>query len=552
MNAAIPENISTVTDILFFRAGDAPDAIAYWVDGESISYAKLAEEVVTTAMRLIRLGIKKSDICVIVFPTSLDSAIFVYSLQLIGAIPVMVNPDLPDYRVLARAAMVRSRLVIVSDVTASRLRNKATNESRCCFRIESNKNLRNRSGRSKLDPNTTCHHDAAYIQFTSGTTGEPKAALISHRNLINFLKLAQNRFGITSRDILVSWLPFYHDLGLVRFLFGPIFFGCPVYLLQPSITSIGMWLKTISDKRGTITSGPDFAYRMATRMTESAGIDLSSLRIATNGGETVRMSTIAKFERKFGISCVIMPCYGLAEATLGVSSTVPGEPIIVDNSGNVSCGSPYDGIEVKIVNGKAGERTDGLVGEIAIRGPTVFSGYLNDKASSEKVLKGGWLYTGDVGTIDNRGHLYILGRKRAMIKRAGALIIPREIEEAADKVEGIRFSAAIGVSRRARGLEEIIVIAEIKPGLAKSENEYKKAAASIVASVKHAIGFSPNEVVIVMPRTISRTRNGKIRYDALKKLYCSEELKAQGKILYGRCCQPAARSNRLSDCRRVS
>ncbi len=374
----------------------------------------------------------------------------------------------------------------------------------------------------------------AYLQFTSGTTGESRAAMISHRSLIASLRAAITRLEITPEDVFVSWVPLHHDLGLVRFVFGPLFFGCPAYLLQPSITNLRSWLETASRVRATITGSPDFGYRIAARTIDPEGIDLRALRFATNGGEPARLGTIERFEQRFGLSRVVRPGYGLAEATLGFTSLAAGEPLRTDSAGNMSCGRPFDGLEIKIIDADGQTLAAGQPGDILVRGTPVFAGYFNDPISTQPVLRDGWLYTGDIGSLDEDGHLYVLGRKRALIKRAGVLIPPREIEEVIDQIEGVRLSAAIGHSRSAdSGTEDVIVIAEIRPDDAPSETSRAALARRIVSEGTRALGFTPSEVVLVAPRTIPRTYSGKIQYDTLRQNYVEGELTRRGCVLYG-------------------
>ncbi len=277
--------------------------------------------------------------------------------------------------------------------------------------------------------------------------------------------------------------------------------------------------------RATITGGPDFGYRIAARTVDPAGLDLSALRFATNGGEPARRSTIEHFEQRFGLSGVVRPGYGLAEATLGVTSLAAGEPLRTDDAGNLSCGRPFDGIEVKIVDAQGTTLPANRTGDILVRGVPVFSGYLNAETDTQQILCDGWLSTGDMGSLDDDGHLYVLGRSRALIKRAGAMIAPREIEEITDQIDGVRFSAAIGHRDPVRsGTEDVIVIAEVRTASFTSETSAPPLARVIASEVTRAIGFSPKEVVLVSPRTIPRTPSGKIQYDELQRLYLTGKL----------------------------
>ena len=158
---------------------------------------------------------------------------------------------------------------------------------------------------------------------------------------------------------------------------------------------------------------------------------------------------------------------------------------------------------------------------------------MDDELTTREVLRNGWLHTGDIGKLDQDGHLYVLGRRRAMIKRGGATIAPREIEEAADRAMGVRFSAAIGVERdTSEGTEHIVILAEMREDYKK--RDLPQISRTVVAEVQRATGYSPQEVVLVAPRTIPRTRNGKIRYERLRELFLTEELAQQGQILLAR------------------
>jgi acyl-CoA synthetase (AMP-forming)/AMP-acid ligase II len=256
--------------------------------------------------------------------------------------------------------------------------------------------------------------------------------------------------------------------------------------------------------RGTITGAPDFAYRLATRLVPAESVDLSSLRFATNGGEPVRRSTISAFETCFGLHEVVRPGYGLAEATLGVTAVRTGEVVRDDARGNVSCGRALEGVEVRV------DADDVTSGEILVRGPTVFAGYFDGEEASAKILRNGWLHTGDAGSLDDEGHLYVLGRRRAMLKRGGATLAPRELEEAAQSVEGVRIAAAVGIAASESMTEEVVVVVEADPNC-------ERIAARVSEAVERALGFAPDRVVVQLPRTIPRTANGKIQHAVLRE-----------------------------------
>ncbi len=364
--------------------------------------------------------------------------------------------------------------------------------------------------------------DVAFLQPTSGTSGEPRAAVILQRNALASLRSSRDFLGIGPRDVLVSWVPPWHDLGLLRFVLGPVYFGAPCHLVPPAVSTLPLWLETAARVRATIVGAPDFAYRLAARLVEARGLDLSSLRYATNGGEPVRQSTIVAFEERFGVPGVVRPGYGLAEATLGVTCLRPGEPLRVDSRGNVSCGRPFPGVEVRIA------REAGDEGEILVRSPAVFAGYFEAEEASAEALRDGWLHTGDIGRLDPDGHLYVLGRKRALLKRGGVPVAPRELEEAAQSVPGIRIAAAIGLPPAPEAAtEEIVVAAEVDPAAALPQ-----LAAAVARAIEAALGFAPDRVLVLAPRTIPRTTNGKIRHRRLRDELIEGDLERRGAVLF--------------------
>ena len=315
-------------------------------------------------------------------------------------------------------------------------------------------------------------------------------------------------------DVLVSWMPLHHDFGLVLFLFGPAIFGTTTHLLQPRLTNLRRWMTTIEREGGTVTAAPDFAYRAAARLLADDDLDLSGLRIAFSGGEPVRATTVERFERTFGVPGVVTPGYGLAEATLGVTMFPVGARERTDPEGTVSCGPPLPDIEVRIVDEHGADAAPGARGQVVVRAPGVFAGYWGDPSATDRVLRDGWLFTGDIGHLDEEGHLYVVGRQRAMIKRAGRLIPARAVEEVVDLVPGVRRSGAIGVETGPGRDEDLVVVAEVARATGGLEREIERA-------VRSALGFVPAAVQLVGRGQVPLTKNGKLRHVELKRRYLS-------------------------------
>lgn len=509
-------NALTLDETLSHRAAEAPDALAFSEGAERLSYGRLRAEAGVLAGGLARLGVAHGDRVALFLPAGLDFIRVFFALQRLAAVPCAFAPGGPPAANAGRAARVRPRLTLVAGPGSQELG---------CALTEAGMRYTALADVPRSDPPAAAERrleEIAFLQPTSGTSGEPRAARITQANALASLRAAREALEIGSRDVLVSWVPPWHDLGLLRFILGPIYFGTPCHLVPPAIRTLPLWLRTASEVRATVLGAPDFAWRLATRLVDPEGLDLSALRYATNGGEPVRRSTIFAFEDRFGVPGVLRPGYGLAEATLGVTCLRQGEPLRVDDRGNVSCGRPVPGVEVRIATEK------GDTGEILVRSPSVFAGYLEAEEASAEVLRDGWLHTGDIGRLDSDGHLYVLGRRRAMLKRGGAPLAPREIEEAVAGVPGLRLAAAVGLPPGPSGTtEEIVVAVE-----ADSSAEPYPLAACVAATIEKALGFAPDQVVVLSPRTLPRTANGKIRHDELRRELTAGDLERRGAVLF--------------------
>jgi fatty-acyl-CoA synthase len=333
--------------------------------------------------------------------------------------------------------------------------------------------------------------------------------------VLAYLRSCRSAAILNHEDVFISWVPPWHDLGLVRFVIGPAFHGARCHIVTPAVRTIPRWITAISELGGTHSAAPDFALRLAVRMVDPATVDLSSLRSMKCGGEPVRSSTLRAFGERFRCPDALTPGYGLGEAVLGVSEHLPGERPRVDRRGNVSCGFPNPGLEV--VTGRSPERP----GEIRVRGETLFAGYLDAPEETARALREGWLHTGDSGYLDGDGLLYVLGRRAGMIKRAGALVAPRELEEAAQQVPGVRLAAAVGIA--ATGGDEVVVAIERDRRGARPDGEL---AAEVSRTVLACIGFSPARVEVMAPGSIPLTENGKLRHAELRLALAARQRRA--------------------------
>lgn len=489
------------------RAAEHGRQLAVAAGTDTLSYADLLADATALARGYIASGVSAGDRVGLVMPAGLDFVRAVFGVQLAGAALCAVNPTLPPATALRRAALVRPAVVAVADDLLPAL--VAAHSAGDAPLASLGSLSRDAPARAPL-PEEAGRDRLAYLQLTSGTTGEPRAAMVSHGALAAYVSSLRQALQPRRDDAFVVWVPPWHDLGLLYAVFAPLAFGCPAHVVPPAIATLGLWLETISRVGGTFTGAPDFAYRLACRLVEPRGLDLSRLRCATNGGEPVRLQTIRDFEARFGVPGVVRPGYGQAEATLGIALLRPGEPLRTTATGALSCGRPLPGVTVRIVDDDGLPLPAGEPGEIAVRTPAAFSGYFEAPEETARVLRDGWLLTGDIGLLDERGEVYVLGRRRVLLKRAGSPLAPRELEEAAEAVPGVRSSAAVGLTDGVAG-ERIVLVVEAAATVSPAG-----LIAAVAAAARAALGFAP-EVLLVAPREIPRTENGKVRHAELRR-----------------------------------
>jgi len=257
---------------------------------------------------------------------------------------------------------------------------------------------------------------------------------------------------------------------------------------------------------------------------DTSGIDLSSLKQALSGAEPVRLSTIEAFEKKFNVSNLITPCYGLAEATLAVAIWPRKTPLRLDSSGKfLSVGPPCQGVSVRIVD-EAGLVGPGVEGEICVKSPGVMQGYYKNPEATRSVLShDGWLRTGDLGFVDALGYLYVTGRLKDLIILGGQNIVPADVEEIVDRVEGVRYSAAVGIENERTGSQRLHVVAEVREPAVPPE-AMSRLVRDIVQQVREASGHRPARVLLVVAGTIPKTSSGKIQRARLGEMIDKDEL----------------------------
>lgn len=508
----------TLIAMLENQSQQIPQQTAYTFGGQSVSYQQLWGQVNQTAGQLRRAGIQPRERVVLALPNGhLFFAAF-FGCQQIGAIPVPILPSSSRARVEAFARLARAKHLIddparEGEFVTSLLKHQLDTEPQ------------------PTQPETQFPairpDDTAYIQFTSGSTGAPKGVALTHRNLLTNIQQMIAGMQITARDIFVSWLPMYHDMGLILMGLLPLFLGVPTHILPTGLTRMEDWLELITTQRATFTAGPDFAYRILCRhIQHPEDYDLSSLRVALNAAEPVRASTIKQFHGRFGLENVMAAGYGLAEATVGVAMLPPGTSNQADSQGVVSVGPPFPGITIKIIKDDE-PLPRGQIGEIGIHSPANSRGYDNDPESTEALFwNNDYILSGDLGYLDEQGHLFIVGRKKNIIKHLGRTIAPRELEELVDLQDGLRFSAALGIDVGDIAGEQIYIFAEMRNADSSPPQTQSNEARvmGIVNAIYDHLKIRPARVVLLKPKSIPKTHNGKIQYGQLRHAYLAGDL----------------------------
>ncbi len=386
----------------------------------------------------------------------------------------------------------------------------------------------------------------AFIQYTSGSTGTPKGVVLTHENLLANIKAMGGAMDVSSKDVFVSWLPLYHDMGLIGAWFGCLYFSSLLVIMSPLsfLAHPIKWLRTIQKNKGTISGAPNFAFELCLKRIkeeELKGLDLSSLRLMFNGAEQVVPKTIKGFSEKFSKYGFkpdsLMPVYGLAENSLGLTFPNLSQGPKIDSidrnkffkeriatpSKNenplefVSCGHPLEDFEIRIVDELGKELPPRQAGQIQFRGPSSSSGYYKNPEATKNLFAGDWLNSGDLGYIAD-GELFITGRIKDIIIHGGRNLFPEEIEQAIGEIEGIRKGcvAVFGSFEPQKGTERLVVVAETRE---KSPSTLAQMQKKINGKVLELIGSAPEVVVLAPPHSVLKTLNGKIRRSATRDLF---------------------------------
>lgn len=385
--------------------------------------------------------------------------------------------------------------------------------------------------------------DLCFLQFTSGSTSMPKGVVVTHANLVANAAAFLGPHGIARRDddIAITWLPLFHDMGLIGFVLGTIMHDIPTVLLPTEAFARRptMWMEAMSTHGGTITFAPNFAYSLAVKRSRDRdleGLDLSKLRVAGCGAEPINPQVLRAFADRFAnvgfAKTALLPCYGMAEATLAISFHPHGTPMVTDrvsaqalqrNEASpakpgedqlelVSCGPAFPGHQVEIVDEQGNRLPERAVGEIVTSGPSITSGYYGNAEASAEGYRKGFLHTGDLGYIAD-GNIYVCGRLKDLIIIRGANFYPQDIEWTVSEVPGVRRDNVVAFSVMKDGEERLAIAAE---GNSADAAELRKAIAAKVAEI-HALTVA--HVAVVRVGSLPKTSSGKAQRRRTKRMF---------------------------------
>ena len=530
----------------------------------TLSYAGLARAASAVAAGLIERNVEPGDRIALMLPTGTDFFVVFFGVLYAGAVPVPIYPpmQLTQIEEYARrqAGILRNAgaRILITVPEGLRLGSMLRSMLTTVDSVESAASLSKLPTVARL-PNIQDPAAMALIQYTSGSTGDPKGVVLSHANLLANIRAIGRAIDASSADVMVSWLPLYHDMGLIGAWLGSLYFGAPFYVMSPVafLARPQSWLWAIHRYRGTISAAPNFAFEMCLSKIDNAalaGLDLSSLRLVANGAEPVSIPTLRRFTERFrpyGFRPEAMaPVYGLAENAVAVALPRSGQPPVIDRISRkalsrggvaesvkdsvdamevVGCGQPVPDHEVRVVDdaGRAlGERREG---RLEFRGPSATSGYFQNEAKTRELFHGDWLDTGDRGYLAG-GWVFITGRVKDIVIRAGQHIYPHEVEGAVGDIPGIRRGAVamFGVADPAAGTERIVVLAETDVVEAGAREALRNRAREVTVD---AVGFAPDDIVLVRPGTVPKTQSGKIRRAAARELYLEGNLEGSRRTM---------------------
>ncbi|MBV72019.1 MAG: AMP-dependent synthetase [Myxococcales bacterium] len=548
------------------RASLATTGVTFWSDpgrSDFYRYETLLNNARAVADSLVRRGLKRQDTVAIVLGTGPDFYAAFFGACLAGGIPTALYPPARLGKVEEwkhRTAKMLAAVECAAVLTDRRLMAllgtpvRMANPKLGCHTVSQLQ----KQGETAYT-STTPPADIAAIQFSSGSTGDPKPVALSHENILYNARAILDALPVGADERSgVSWLPLYHDMGLVGCMISAIVSSSPMTLIGPErfVTKPVRWLQALSESRATISVAPNFAFGLTANKARDGdlqGLDLSNWKVALCGAEPVHPRTLEDFSNRFSSigfdETAITPVYGLAEATLAVTFSDPGKTPqwthfdadrleqagIAETTSNgrqiPSLGKPLSGCSIEIRNSDGVQLGETQVGRVHVKSPGVMQGYLNRPAATSDTLdEFGWLDTGDTGFIMN-GELYLCGREKDIVIINGRNHDPALVEQSLDGLDGIRPGcvAAFGVDDADSGSERLVLLAEKSRELTDEDIVVNEA----ISAVQAGVGLSVSEFELLEPGTLPRTSSGKIRRSEARRCWLNGTLSAGKKVTRG-------------------
>ena len=553
----LPASAATLIDVLEWHVKHHPRRLHMRIlanggEEDTLTYEELWQGAHKVAAGLQQHGVRPGETVAIMLPTGMDYFYSFYAILLAGAVPV---PIYPPVRRSQLEDHLRRHGGILNNCTASmlicmpearviaQLLKSLVGSLREVITVEE---LFSQTG--QFLPPTISASDVAFLQYTSGSTGNPKGVVLTHANLLANIRVMGEAVKADSNDIFVSWLPLYHDMGLIGAWLGSLYFAVVLVVMSPLsfLMRPQRWLWAIHRYRGTLSASPNFGYELCLkRITDTGiqGLDLSSLRLAFNGAEPVSPDTIKRFTTRFepfGFRAESMlPVYGLAESSVALafspldrkprvdyvqresfSRSADALPVAATEE-NAMCfvgsGQPLPGHEIRIVDLDGRELPERRVGYLQFRGPSATSGYFRNPEATKKLFQDDWLNSGDLAYMAE-GEVFITGRSKDLIIRAGRNIYPHEVEEAVGNIPGVRKGcvAAFATTDPHTGSEQLVMLVETRETGSEKTGTLRKKITNIASDL---LGLPPDVVILVSPHTVLKTSSGKIRRSACKDMY---------------------------------
>jgi acyl-CoA synthetase (AMP-forming)/AMP-acid ligase II len=531
---------------------------------QEVPMARVRERALSIAGDLTARGVRTGDRVALVLPTCPEFVEVLFGVLCAGAIPVPLYPPvrlgrLEEYHAKT-AAMLRAvdADLVVTDERIRRFLGAAVQLAAPRLGCVTASSL---NDMNMLEMQVAAD-SVALIQFSSGTTHDPKPVALTHANLLSNIA-AIERYLIDEgapKLVGVTWLPLYHDMGLIGNLLSTFYFPSRLVLLSPElfVAAPGAWLRAISRHRGTVTAAPNFAFGLCVkriRDEELDGVDLSSWRVSLNGAEAVSAAVQRRFDERFarwGLrASALTPCYGMAEASLAVTFKPVGtsfrtlridaeklslEGVVTPGTKElVSVGRPLAGVEVEIRAAAGVSWPPGRVGHIFVRGPSVMAGYFGRTDLTDQAIHDGWLDSGDLGFTED-GELFVCGRHKDIIVVRGANHAPEEFEAALESLPGVRTGCAVAVGFIPAGEDDEALAMLVET----TTDAVSTLADEVAARVQERTRIRPAHVELLAPGTLPRTSSGKLRRREARTQWLAGTLSPPKKVSAARLLTAAA------------